>query len=357
MRKLLFLISAISVVSISAIAQNSFTTSGVGWYRVGGWTETGSNRGAARVVVSLLGGSYTPQSLVIDVFRDWSSGLSIKTWGIRNQYLEKVRIVYDGNYHVEVYFDRAITSNASLYLYDLEGYISGFAIKSGVLPVGSGTIQVETGDIQNTNYFSNNLRTGKSIDIAENLLVGSVATFDNAAYDKKARFLRTGGKTTSIEKDVSSIYFYNEEDGIIMSRFFDNGDLRIANDAIIDGNIESKKVKVTATPGSFPDYVFKPDYSLMPLDQLANYIESNGHLPNVPKAAEVEANGQDLGLIQQKLLEKIEELTLYTIKQEKRIDESEVGRRKLEKQNSLLKDQLAELLKRIEKLEKNQNEK
>ena len=44
----------------------------------------------------------------------------------------------------------------------------------------------------------------------------------------------------------------------------------------------------------------------MSLDQLSAYINQNGHLPNIPTAKEVEATGQDLGLIQQKLLEKIE---------------------------------------------------
>ncbi len=114
---------------------------------------------------------------------------------------------------------------------------------------------------------------------------------------------------------------------------------------IVDGDIESKKVKVSASPGTFPDYVFKSDYKLLTIDQLEEFIKANGHLPNIPKAAEVEANGQDLGLIQQKLLEKIEELTLYTIEQEKKLEISDVRYQKLE-----IKYQ--KLLERIEKLEK-----
>ncbi len=131
-----------------------------------------------------------------------------------------------------------------------------------------------------------------------------------------------------------------------------HGDVKVLGNQAIDGNVETKKLKVTATPGSFPDYVFKSDYKLRSLSELSAYIKENGHLPNIPKAAEVESNGQDLGLIQQKLLEKIEELTLYTISQEERIKESEAERLKLQEQNSILKDQLAEILKRIEKLEK-----
>ncbi|WP_306110173.1 hypothetical protein [Roseivirga thermotolerans] len=89
--------------------------------------------------------------------------------------------------------------------------------------------------------------------------------------------------------------------------------------AVVQGNIESKKVKVTATPGSVPDYVFKPDYELRSLPELESYIKANSHLPNVPSAKEVETNGQDVGDMQLKLLEKIEELTLYIIEQNKEV--------------------------------------
>ncbi|MFY0592021.1 hypothetical protein [Roseivirga sp.] len=99
--------------------------------------------------------------------------------------------------------------------------------------------------------------------------------------------------------------------------FHPNGNL------FVNGNLESKKVKVTSTPGSFPDYVFKSSYKLRSLFELEKYIQANGHLPNIPKAQEVEANGQDLGDIQKKLLEKIEELTLYVIEQNKKVQKLE----------------------------------
>jgi len=92
-----------------------------------------------------------------------------------------------------------------------------------------------------------------------------------------------------------------------------SGQTFIDSNTTIDGNLETQKVKVTSSPGSFPDYVFSKDYQLKSLPELEAFIKQNGHLPNIPTALEVEANGQDLGLIQQKLLEKIEELTLYVI--------------------------------------------
>ncbi|WP_139135160.1 hypothetical protein [Roseivirga sp. 4D4] len=96
--------------------------------------------------------------------------------------------------------------------------------------------------------------------------------------------------------------------------------LQVIGNAIINGNIESKKVKVTATPGSVPDYVFASDYKLRTLTELEDYVNTNKHLPNIPSAKEVENNGQDVGDMQLKLLEKVEELVLYTIEQQKTID-------------------------------------
>jgi hypothetical protein len=104
-----------------------------------------------------------------------------------------------------------------------------------------------------------------------------------------------------------------------------NGDL------ILNGNLESKKVKVVATPGSVPDYVFKSDYKLKSLDEVEEFLKANSHLPNIPKAEEIEANGKNLGDLQLKLLEKIEELVLYTIQQQKEIESLKEELQKIKK--------------------------
>jgi hypothetical protein len=77
--------------------------------------------------------------------------------------------------------------------------------------------------------------------------------------------------------------------------------------------------KPNATP--WADYVFNKDYQLPSLSSLESYIRTNNHLPGVPTAAEVQKNGLDLAATQAKLLEKIEELTLYTIELQKQVDE------------------------------------
>jgi hypothetical protein len=85
----------------------------------------------------------------------------------------------------------------------------------------------------------------------------------------------------------------------------------------VNGTIKTKEVNVTAT--GWADYVFRPEYKLMPLNEVEQFIRDNGHLPNIPTEAEVMENGVNLAEMNVKLLEKVEELTLYAIQQDELI--------------------------------------
>jgi len=86
----------------------------------------------------------------------------------------------------------------------------------------------------------------------------------------------------------------------------------------VAGQIRTQEVIVTQQ--NWPDYVFAPDYDLRPLEDVRTFIGANGHLPEVPSASDVAANGQYVGTTQATLLKKIEELTLYTIEQQDALD-------------------------------------
>ena len=74
---------------------------------------------------------------------------------------------------------------------------------------------------------------------------------------------------------------------------------------------------LTTAGANYPDYVFDEGYELMPLDQVAAFIDENGHLPGVRSEAEIEAaGGVNISELNLKVLEKVEELTLYTLGQE-----------------------------------------
>lgn len=91
--------------------------------------------------------------------------------------------------------------------------------------------------------------------------------------------------------------------------------------AMVQGKLEAKEIKVTLTPTA--DFVFEEKYNLPKLEDVEKHIKEKKHLPEIASAKEMEKNGVNVGEFQIKLLQKIEELTLYTIKQNKRIKELE----------------------------------
>lgn len=102
------------------------------------------------------------------------------------------------------------------------------------------------------------------------------------------------------------------------------GDIRVSSGSFIDDG----------TTLNVPDYVFENDYKLMPIAELKSFIAENKHLPNVPNVADVKANGVNLSQFQMRLLEKVEELTLYTLAQHDQNEE-------LKKRIAALEEQLA----------------
>jgi uncharacterized coiled-coil protein SlyX len=86
----------------------------------------------------------------------------------------------------------------------------------------------------------------------------------------------------------------------------------------VEGTIGARAVKVTLQ-NPWPDYVFSNTYKLPSLSSLRQYIVANHRLPGMPSADSVAAQGIDLGTNQALLLQKIEELTLYVIDQQKQL--------------------------------------
>lgn len=99
----------------------------------------------------------------------------------------------------------------------------------------------------------------------------------------------------------------------------------------VNGNIGAKDIIVTNTGWS--DYVFRPGYRLRPLSEVASYIRQHRHLPDIPSEAEVKQKGVSVGVMQAKLLAKVEELTLHLIQHQE--------------ENRALRERLARLEERI----------
>lgn len=96
----------------------------------------------------------------------------------------------------------------------------------------------------------------------------------------------------------------------------------------VEGHIGAREVNVNRD--TWPDYVFEEGYDLPSLEDTQSFIEQNGHLPNMPSAGEVVEHGIDLGEMDARLLEQVEQLTLHTIAQEKELKAKETRISELE---------------------------
>ncbi len=112
----------------------------------------------------------------------------------------------------------------------------------------------------------------------------------------------------------------------------------------VEGSIGAREIKVESAP-NWSDFVFYDNYNLPTLKEVENHIKEKGHLKDIPSAKEVEKNGFFLGEMDSKLLQKIEELTLYTIAQEKEIKKEKAENKKQQKEIEELKTLVQKLLK------------
>lgn len=107
--------------------------------------------------------------------------------------------------------------------------------------------------------------------------------------------------------------------------FFPTGSYKLA----VKGSILAQELVIDARALTWPDFVFDPGYNLQSLDELEKQLVSQRHLPGIPSADDVEKNGISIGDMQGKLLQKIEELTLYVIQ--------------LKKENDVLSDRIGQI--------------
>jgi hypothetical protein len=131
-----------------------------------------------------------------------------------------------------------------------------------------------------------------------------------------ANFGVEGGGVVSLKSNNTTFLYGNAAGkvGIGTTNLADNN-----YKLFVETGIRTRKIKVDQA--TWPDYVFHQTYELMPLGEVEKFIQQHNHLPAVPSAKQIEENGLDLGDNQSILLKKIEELTLYIIDQNKKIEQ------------------------------------
>ncbi|WP_456313323.1 hypothetical protein [Pseudomonas shirazensis] len=160
------------------------------------------------------------------------------------------------------------------------------------------------------------------------LILGS----PKVAYAHNSFILRPGGSANgfldnTFEIDVAHgidnyetrIRFSGSGNSFINSGNVGIGTINPKNKLDVKGTIHSQEVKVDML--NWSDYVFKKNYNLPTLQEVEKHIKENGHLENIPSEKEVLNNGLNLGEMDAKLLQKIEELTLYIIDLNKKLEQ------------------------------------
>lgn len=199
----------------------------------------------------------------------------------------------------------------------------------------------------NTSYGRTNLiLTGRLSNANDAWSFGSQArnsivfNVNSAAVGANIGAIGTEYYSIQLEGNSKSLGFLSSQNGASPNMvLLQNGNIGVGTTSpqsklAVNGTITGQEVKVTQTGWS--DFVFDSAYRLPRLSNITNYIKTYHHLPDIPSAEQIENKGLNLGNMEKKQMQKIEELTLYQINADKRITQ-------LEKELSELKEEVEQL--------------
>lgn len=197
------------------------------------------------------------------------------------------------------------------------------------------------GDIRSTTWNGNSTNGGFSSAIVGFDKINGLDTFagyfDGKGYFSNRVGIGTKPSSPFFKLEVKGTSHFDgaaiiEQNLVVSQKSFLNGKVAIGTNStpvnvggantstynlFVEGGLLADEIRVRT---GWADYVFSDNYNLKPLSEVEAYIKENKHLPNVPSAKTIEEQGAELGDIARIQQEKIEELTLYTIQQQKEID-------------------------------------
>jgi hypothetical protein len=243
---------------------------------------------------------------------------------------ERMRITNIGNVGIGLNNPQAkLTVNGDIRVYESQSYRASLGAAWGGVNIGYGTgflgfnLARNNHSDGNWTYFSDGSNNGGQV------IYGNI--FGDLLFSCRATSGNSSGQITDAQV-VSNIRMRIQNDGKVI--IGTNGLATPGNYRLyVEAGILTERVKVAIkTTTDWSDRIFDKKYKLMPLDSLENYVTTNKHLPEIPSAEEVVKEGVDLGEMNSKLLGKIEQLTLYIIDLNKKIDQQKKEIEKLKKQ-------------------------
>jgi hypothetical protein len=226
---------------------------------------------------------------------------------------ERMRITPGGNIAI------GTTSATDLLTVNGNASMTSAIINANIL-LGSSVAQIKTATLQNgTVKFIGGTTAGTDPSI----------TLYGSAHSANAKLITLDGDEIRFRMANGTEIMRQTANGIAIGSSCIPAGYMVS----VKGNVICEKLKVKPYGTCWADYVFAPNYPLLSLNEVEAFIKHNKHLPGVPNAKEVDENGVEMVEMDATLLKKIEELTLYMIDQNKRLD-------KLEKENGELQKKL-----------------
>jgi len=289
-----------------------------------GWVEPGTLRVRADGAVGIasqisyfgnFGGPFNSSALLTGVSNtnEWITGLDVYPNGQNYYYFETIlNTAQAGNKRapLRIAADQLVFMTGINSVFDSE---AGRFTEAGRFLLGAPS----TDDLVHTLQVKGGVLVNGDTYLSDSLTMGKVLT--GTSSDS---VLVINSATHAVHKVAQSSLAFN---GILNSPLAVNGPIAAQ--------------KLTLSVKDWPDYVFDSAYQLLPLEKVSCYVREYHHLPGITSAADVEKKGVDVGEVQTTLLRKIEEMTLYIIKQDKELNELKEQNKRL----ALLQNQIDEL--------------
>ena len=222
----------------------------------------------------------------------------------------------------DIYFNSGrVSINTSTFGYGLFLYQASSTTSNGYrFFQGTGTYGVKIGNITNSGFGPT--IWGFPEDSNDKFLL--LTEIEDADDTGSTPTIMVNSRTTTSAQISNRPIFSVSNDGNEKVTISAGGNVGIGESdptekLVVDGKIIAEEVKIQAVPSS--DYVFDPEYNLRSIDEVEKFIFENKHLPDIPSAKEFQENGVGLGEMDNMLLQKIEELTLYMIDMKKQMDQ------------------------------------
>ncbi|WP_419699438.1 hypothetical protein [Mucilaginibacter sp. NFX135] len=321
-------LTILAILSIAQLSHAQWTTAGNNIYNSNtGNVGVGINSGTAKFAVyqtTALGSVAKNNLLLSSVGGSTANSVQNNIWLVRNAAGSDFTtsrlhdgISIDGSYvnpqtDTRTWWERDPTSDVQSWGTAASTYLT---IKQGNLGLGTTAPAAKLDITVSASNFTNNIKFG----------------------DATPGYLAAGTTGIFMSNNVGTPVFTVLHTGNVGI-----GQTNPQNKLDVNGTVHSKAVTIDLNGWS--DYVFKKDYQLRPLSEVKDYIDQNKHLPEIPSEQEMIKKGLDVSEMNQLLMKKVEELTLYLI-------EKDLKEKKLEEQIIHQQKSIAEQEKRLKKLE------